>query len=246
VSTRVHSRYRRQLADLPVSGWPVEVMLTVRRFFCDRTDCTTCTFVEQVRGLTEPHARRSPGLPASESDHPHHAGEVYRLVTPIGDPDAAPAGDLAGLYAQRWEIESVFDEIKTHQQDSRPVLRSRDPDGVIQEIWGILLLHHAIRDLIQITAHGAGMDPDRVSFTRALRASRRQVSDHGAGLSPSRLRRAARRVGAELLERLNKRRRRHNPRVVRQAHRTRFPVKQPTDRHIVQPPPDLIHIAQRS
>ena len=79
-------------------------------------------------------------LQAGESEHPHRAGEVYRLVTTILDPDAAPAEDLAGLYAQRWEIESVFDEIKTHQQDSRPVLRSRDPDGVIQEIWGILLV----------------------------------------------------------------------------------------------------------
>jgi transposase len=65
VSTRVHSRYRRHLADLPVSGRPVEVMLTVRRFFCDHIDCSTCTFVEQVPGLTEPHARRSPGLRAT-------------------------------------------------------------------------------------------------------------------------------------------------------------------------------------
>jgi transposase len=65
VSIRVHSRYRRHLADLPVSGRPVEVMLTVRRFFCDHIDCSTCTFVEQVPALTEPHARRSPGLRAT-------------------------------------------------------------------------------------------------------------------------------------------------------------------------------------
>ena len=65
VSTRVHSRYRRRLADLPVSGRPVQVMLTVRRFFCDHIDCSVCTFVEQVPGLTEPHARRSPGLQAA-------------------------------------------------------------------------------------------------------------------------------------------------------------------------------------
>ena len=61
----MHSRYRRHLADLPVSGRPVEVVLTVRRFFCDHVDCSTCTFVEQVPGLTEPHARRSPGLQAA-------------------------------------------------------------------------------------------------------------------------------------------------------------------------------------
>ena len=65
VSTRVHSRYRRHLADLPVSGRPVAVWLTVRRFFCDHVDCSACTFVEQVPGLTERHARRSIGLQAA-------------------------------------------------------------------------------------------------------------------------------------------------------------------------------------
>jgi len=122
-------------------------------------------------------------LRASESAHPHKAGELYRLVTTILDPDLAPAEELAGAYAQRWEIESVFDEIKTHQLQSRPVLRSRDPDGVEQEIWGILLVHHAIRDLIHLSARDVGIDPDRVSFTRALRAARRQVTDQ-AGPSP--------------------------------------------------------------
>ena len=122
-------------------------------------------------------------LRASESAHPHKAGELHRLVTTILDPDLAPAEELAGAYAQRWEIESVFDEIKTHQLQSRPVLRSRDPDGVEQEIWGILLVHHAIRDLIHLSARDVGIDPDRVSFTRALRAARRQVTDQ-AGLSP--------------------------------------------------------------
>jgi hypothetical protein len=122
-------------------------------------------------------------LQASESEHPHKAGEVYRLVTTILDPDAAGAEDLAAAYAERWEIESVFDEIKTHQLDARPVLRSRDPDRVQQEIWGILCLHHAIRDLIHTSAREAGIDPDRVSFTRTLRATRRHVSDQ-AGLSP--------------------------------------------------------------
>ena len=58
----MHSRYRRHLADLPVSGRPVVVWLTVRRFFCDHVDCSACTFAEQVPGLTERHARRSVGL----------------------------------------------------------------------------------------------------------------------------------------------------------------------------------------
>ena len=65
MSTRVHSRYRRHLADLPAAGRPVEVWLTVRRFFCDHVDCSAGTFVEQVPGLTQRHARRSPGLQAA-------------------------------------------------------------------------------------------------------------------------------------------------------------------------------------
>jgi len=65
VSTRVHSRYQRHLADLPAFGQPVEVWLTVRRFFCDHVDCSACTFVEQVPELTKRHARRSPGLQAA-------------------------------------------------------------------------------------------------------------------------------------------------------------------------------------
>jgi transposase len=72
VSTRVHSRYRRHLADLPVPGRPVTLWLTVRRFFCDHLDCSTLTFVEQVPGLTEHHARRSIGrkVPWSRSGWP--------------------------------------------------------------------------------------------------------------------------------------------------------------------------------
>jgi hypothetical protein len=62
VSTRVHSRYRRRVADLPVAGRPVVLCLTVRRFFCDHVDCGAGTFVEQIPGLTEHHARRSIGL----------------------------------------------------------------------------------------------------------------------------------------------------------------------------------------
>jgi transposase len=58
----LHSRYRRRLADLPISGRPVVLSLTVRRFFCDHVDCSACTFAEQVPGLTEHYARRSIGL----------------------------------------------------------------------------------------------------------------------------------------------------------------------------------------
>jgi len=108
---------------------------------------------------------------------------VYRLITTITDPARAPALELAGLYAQRWEFETSLDELKTHQGAPRMVLRSHTPGGVQQEVWGFLLVHYAIRTLMHQAALAADTDPDRVSFTRTLRLARRQVPAQAA-LSP--------------------------------------------------------------
>lgn len=102
--------------------------------------------------------------------------EQYRLLTTILDPIEATAEDLAVVYAQRWEIESTFDELKTHQRGPRAVLRSKSPDLVQQEIWGHLCCHYAIRTLMADTAAHAGRDPDRISFVAALRITRRALS----------------------------------------------------------------------
>ncbi|MFF1414594.1 transposase family protein [Streptomyces sp. NPDC058289] len=60
-STRVHnSTYERRLADTPVGGQPALVELTVRRLYCENTDCLRRTFVEQVEGLTVRYGRRTP------------------------------------------------------------------------------------------------------------------------------------------------------------------------------------------
>jgi len=108
---------------------------------------------------------------------------VYRLITTILDPARAPATDLAALYAQRWELETSLDELKTHQGAPRMVLRSQTPGGVQQEVYGFLLVHYAIRSLMHQAALDKGIDPDRVSFTRTLRLVRRQVPGQAA-LSP--------------------------------------------------------------
>ncbi|MFI1730449.1 IS4 family transposase [Streptomyces acidicola] len=105
---------------------------------------------------------------------------VYRLLTTLLDPEQAPARELAALYAQRWEIETTLDEIKTHQRGPKLVLRSRYPWGVEQEIYGLLLVHHAIRQLMHQAALREGLDPDRLSFTRSLRIVRRQVPAQAA------------------------------------------------------------------
>ena len=103
-----------------------------------------------------------------------------RLITTILDPDQAGAIELATACAQRWEIESAFDELKTHQRGPRAVLRSKSPGLVIQEIWGHLCVHYAIRSLMFDAATQAGRDPDRVSFVAALRISRRSIAQGGA------------------------------------------------------------------
>ncbi|MEU9115648.1 IS4 family transposase [Streptomyces sp. NPDC048483] len=107
-------------------------------------------------------------------------GTVYRLITTILDPKAASATSLALLYAQRWEIETTLDEIKTHQGGPRLILRSQHPRGAEQEIFGFLLVHHALRDLMHQAAQHSGQDPDRISFTRTLRIVRRHVTDQAA------------------------------------------------------------------
>jgi hypothetical protein len=102
--------------------------------------------------------------------------EPYRLFTTILDPDDVSALDLAAAYTQRWEIESAFDELKTHQRGPRTVLRSKSPDLVLQEVWGHLCCHYAIRTLMWEAADQVGVDPDRVSFVAALRIARRSIS----------------------------------------------------------------------
>ncbi len=83
-------------------------------------------------------------------------------------PRGAPADVLLELYHERWEVELVIDEIKTHERAQRRVLRSKTPDGVIQEIYGIFLAHYAVRAMMTQAPIEADVDPDRVSFTRGM------------------------------------------------------------------------------
>lgn len=95
-------------------------------------------------------------------------GQVYRLVTTLLNPRVAPALELIALYHERWEVELVIDEIKTHERAQRKVLRSKTPEGVRQELYGIYLAHYAVRVRLAEAAVEAQLDPDRLSFTEGL------------------------------------------------------------------------------
>jgi hypothetical protein len=99
----------------------------------------------------------------------------YRVVTTILDPAQAPAEELAALYHERWEIEGALDELKTHLRGAKIVLRSKTPDLVRQEFYGLLLAHFAVRGLMHEAALQAGEDPDRLSFVHAVRVIRRKM-----------------------------------------------------------------------
>jgi len=119
-----------------------------------------------------------PGVPDAEAE--------YRLVTNLLEPDHAPALELAELYHERWETLTAFDEFKTHLKGGQRVLRSKTPELVRQEAWGLLLAHFAIRGLMHEAALGAlprARDPDTMSFTHAVRVVRRTLP-HFAAISP--------------------------------------------------------------
>jgi hypothetical protein len=108
----------------------------------------------------------------------------YRPLTTLLDPARAPAAELAALYHERWEIEGALAELKTQLRGARVVLRSKTPELARQEAWGLLLAHFAVRGLMHEAALRADEDPDRLSFSHAVRVVRRKLPRFAA-LPPS-------------------------------------------------------------
>jgi hypothetical protein len=106
--------------------------------------------------------------------------DSYRLITTLMDEAQAPGQELAALYHERWEIEGVFDEFKTHLRGSSTVLRSKTPELVQQELWGLLLAHFAVRQLMAQAAWRQDLDPDRLSFMHAVRVIKRKLPQAAA------------------------------------------------------------------
>jgi Insertion element 4 transposase N-terminal/Transposase DDE domain len=106
--------------------------------------------------------------------------EAFRMVTTISGPDDVTAIELAAAYSERWEYEISLREIETQMLEPGGGLRSKSPELLRQELWGLLLAHFAIRSLMAEAAASAGLDPDRLSFMRSISLVRRQVTDQAA------------------------------------------------------------------
>ena len=104
------------------------------------------------------------------------AEPIYRLVSTLLDPAQAPAVELAALYHERWEIETALAELKTHLRGAKLVLRSKTPDLVRQEFYGLMMAHFAVRGLMHEAALKADVDPDQLSFLHTVRVVRDRKS----------------------------------------------------------------------
>ena len=117
---------------------------------------------------------------APEDGGDEEASELFCLVTDLLDPGEYPALDLACCYPRRWGCETVIGHHKTDMGEGQPVLRSKDPAGVEQEMWALFAVYQAICKIIGIGAAAAGVPPDTISFPHALAAA----TDTVAAFSP--------------------------------------------------------------
>ncbi|MGH3539924.1 MAG: IS4 family transposase [Pseudonocardiaceae bacterium] len=168
-----------------IRGRRRERLLATARAGQDLTDINTVPAAFDEQGLPVAHLAR-----VVEYTVPDRAGngtgELIVLLTSILDPGQARADELAAGYHQRWEEETANDQLKTHLRGPGKVLRSRLPDLVHQEIWAYLIVHHAISALVAQASAAADLDPDSISFAKALRLIRRTATGT-ADIPPSRL-----------------------------------------------------------
>ena len=118
-----------------------------------------------LRGV---HPQLPPGIVVRVVSYQHPGGEPGVVLTSLTDHLAYPASEVVEIYHQRWELEIGFDELKTHMLDRKEALRSKTPDGVHQEFWGILLTYNLVRREMASIASARGVSPTRISFTGAF------------------------------------------------------------------------------
>jgi hypothetical protein len=142
------------------------------------------SYLSRIYASTSDHRNQRKGIVVRVIDYRlkdvKDAEPIYRLITTILDHTQAPAKELAALYHERWEIETALDELKTHLRGAQIVLRSKTPELVKQEFWGLLMAHFAIRGLMHEAALKADEDPDRLSFLHSVRVVQRRMARYVA------------------------------------------------------------------
>jgi Insertion element 4 transposase N-terminal/Transposase DDE domain len=175
----------------------------------------------------------------NDPNRPGH-GERHRLITTLLDAQQYPADELIVLYHQRWEIEIANDEITTHQiaptagAARATELRSKTPCGVVQELYGVLLAHNAVRALMHEAAMTIDVDPRKLSFCHAVRVVRDTVPLMRAAPTcalPILYAAMIRQISLGLLP---PRDGRINPRVIK-VKMSNWPKKRPAHYHVPQP-----------
>jgi hypothetical protein len=169
-------------------------------------------------------------------DDPHRPGhgERHRLVTSLLDAQTYPAHTLACEYHQRWEIEIIIDEVDTHQRLPNLPLRSQTPVGVIQEAYGLLIAHYAVRTVMHDAALRAGVDPDRLSFVNAVHIICDAIPEFQMTV-PEQLPQLYQRLLDDIARHcLPERENRSNPRVIKRK-MSKFDLKRPEHFHWPQP-----------
>lgn len=165
-----------------------------------------------------------------DPQRPGH-GELHRLVTTLLNPRTVGATELIVCYHERWEIETAIDDIDTHQRLCDYTLRSQTPEGVEQELYGVLLGYYAVRALMLQAAEQVGLDSDRISFTHAITLVTDALHEFQQ-TAPEQHEELTQRLLSELRDPLLPVRRwRSNPRVCKQAG-SKFPRTRPEHRHV--------------
>jgi hypothetical protein len=162
-------------------------------------------------------------------------GEMHRQITNVLDPDELPALEWVILYHERWEIELVYDEQKTHQDPIRAEkpahLRSQTPEGVHQEVLALSLGHYVTRALMVQAAQERKIDPDRLSFKGCLQILRCRLPE-GTGQTEVSWQQWLRGLVWEMSQEIiEPRRNRVNPRVVKRK-MSKYARKRPHHRHL--------------
>jgi len=167
---------------------------------------------------------------------PQRVGHRQRhtLITTLLNAKLHPSRKLICLYHERWEIEIAYDEVKVHQNENRPALRSKTPWGVMQEIHGLMLVHFALCHLRHQAALINDIDPDQISFVHTLRVVQRAIPAFqraAAQFLPIMYEQMLHEIAEEILP---NRRIRYYPRVVKRK-MSKFALKRDKHKHIKQP-----------